>query len=558
MEIDNAEYMINQLMNEVNKELLGNPEEATQDPDDENLYKQPIYYFNQAMYKRELILTIPNTYTHVRIYDNEKKKYLDCELIRFENSRNVLYVSVEIGGLTLKTLTLEYSILKSIDHEATVLQPQEFNQTFFRTNHYAITLKNNTLIESLTSLTTQKTIHLDQQFNFYNNTKSGIYIFKPEDHKYNINYLPTTSSIYSGSLITVIKSKSKDDISQSITIFHSGDMRISPLIETTVKPWAYTELGFSMNTTEVGPNHQFYNHDSNEWRRRYFRTINEFNETGKNIYPVIHGYAVKSEDTVFGIVNNYPTGCGYVTNDQEQIQCFLTRNTAYDDDKGLPDMLVDRKAVTFSYFLNYGSEKLFSSQFLLLSDYFNLPLTSKIEREDAFTLMNMNQAILCMFPEEQEVHNFDNKDYFYSGASFSLLKTQQFGPEIELLDMFQTHKRGVDSNFVRIRNRQQKGLFGDYILGGDISLNLRDSFIFDLEGDFKYTLSGLSSQPVHKGKYTIFTNLDRDIIKKSMKLFQAGYHYMKDDIFKFQCELNGSATLQPKEIATLKLLGSKR
>lgn len=33
-----------------------------------------------------------------------------------------------------------------------------------------------------------------------------------------------------------------------------------------------------------------------------------------------------------------------------------------------------------------------------------------------------------------------------------------------------------------------------------------------------------------------------------------GYHYVKDDIFKFECDHKGKVTLKPKEVATFKIV----
>lgn len=498
--IDKSEYLINQLINEINSILLGGATEVSDQPNKDEVYQQPIYYFNQAVYKRNLIITIPNTYTHVRVKDNVKDQYLECEIIRFENNKNMLYVLIEIEGLTMKTFTLEYSTISDIEHQAKVLEQNVFNETMneFSTEHYTLKLNKDTLLQSITSKKNGKTMNLDQEFNYYSNTMSGIYVFKPTEDKQTLKYTLKYANVYKGNLVSVVSSKSTDNISQVITVYKKGDTQIAPLIQTTATPWRFAEVGFAFNTTDMSDKKEFYNHDSNEFIRRDFREVNFLNETGKNIYPIIHGYALKDQDTAFGIVNNYPTGCGYIKNDRAQIQCFLTRSTNKDDDKGLPDVLDEGRAVTFSYFLMFNKITEYSKEFIILSDYFNLPLTTKIEKEESFNVAELNQAISCMFPEEKEAHNFDNKDYFYSSPGFSLLRKNDLGIELEVFDLFENHRA---ESFLRVRNRQTTQLFGTKLSGKDTDINLRDTFVFELEGENKYNMNGLSKQDRATGKF---------------------------------------------------------
>ena len=107
------------------------------------------------------------------------------------------------------------------------------------------------------------------------------------------------------------------------------------------------------------------------------------------------------------------------------------------------------------------------------------------------------------------MHKFDNKDYFYSTPSFSLLKKQDLGIELEVFDLFQNHR---EESFIRVRNRQTTQIFGTKLSGSETDINLRDTFVFELEGDNKYTMHGLSKQDRASGKFSLkYQLLNQDL-----------------------------------------------
>ena len=391
------------------------------------------------------------------------------------NSFN-LYVLIEIGGLTLKTFTLEYSTSKSLDHQAKLLDKVRFDPdltTLFETDHYILKLSKNSLIESIKSKKTDKQIDINQEFNYYEETNSGIYVFRPKYDKQVLKYAPKDAFVSKGTLIDFITTSNTlhGNVKQKVTIFKKGDTQIAPLVETTSQTWKYAELGFGLNTSNLTESQELYTHDSNEFIKRDFKEVSNLNEIGKNIYPVIHGFAVKDSQDIFGIFNNYPTGCGYIPklrnqheteeeslleesinskNDKSYVQWFLTRNTNKDDDKGLPDVLDDSKEASFSFFLVVGSTENYNALYQTLSDYFNTPLSTKITNS-GFSRFDLDSNIFCISNDKEFVHRMDNKDYFYAASDFTLLSDHNVSKDIELFDIFENHKK---ESFVRVRNRQ--------------------------------------------------------------------------------------------------------
>ena len=315
-------------------------------------------------------------------------------------------------------------------------------------------------------------MNLNQEFNYFDNTNSGIYVFRPTSLKKVINYTPTDAFVFKGDLIDFITSSYtfEGKIKQTVTIFKKGDTQIAPLVQTTSKAWKFAELGFLFKVTDMSLKQSFYNHDSNEFIKRELRGANGIRDFGINIYPAIHGYAVKNNSDIFGIFNNYPTGWGYIPrannlsenetetdntviyNFKEQVEWFLSRNTNKDDDKGLPDILDDSRETTFSYFLAIGSTKNYDSMYQILSDYFNTPLNSKIPVDTSN--IELDSSIAWSSQDKEFVHKLDDKDYFYLGSSFTLLKDNKISKDFELFDLFQNHNK---ESFVRVRNREQKG-----------------------------------------------------------------------------------------------------
>ena len=309
--LDKADNLINQLFNQVNSILLGESTQANI-TEKRDFYQQPIYYYNPSMYLRDMIITIPTSHKNIRVLDNEYNKYLDCELIEIDSNKYNLYVLIKIKGLTLKTFTLEYSDEMDLNFQARILEKQKFDSSTleYKTEDYILKLKENTLINSIKSIKSGRTITLNQQFNYFDNTNSGIYVFRPTKDKNVIDYAPTDSSVFNGDLIDFVTSSFSFNakIKQTVTIFKKGDTKMAPLIETTTQAWKYAELGFSFKTNNMSSSQDFFNHDSNEFIKRGLKNISKVSDIGTNIYPIIHGFAIKDLADVFGIFNNYPTG----------------------------------------------------------------------------------------------------------------------------------------------------------------------------------------------------------------------------------------------------------
>lgn len=144
-----------------------------------------------------------------------------------------------------------------------------------------------------------------------------------------------------------------------------------PLVEIGMTPWKYTEAGFKFNKRGNG---KFFNMDSNEHIQRFYSPVSETRNKGRNIYPSVYGWAMALEQHqyVLGMVNDRPAGCGYIDFD---IQCFLTRNTAADDDKGVPDRLEDTRRTHYSFYLLYETYNSYLEEFVTYSDVFNNPMT---------------------------------------------------------------------------------------------------------------------------------------------------------------------------------------
>ena len=306
--VGEAQEKINTLMNEMNNILLGEKTEVVLSSLPGASGNQSLYYFNQAAYKRKMVIKIPDSYEHVRLFDQENKKFCECELLKSKS--NTLYCLIEIDGLSLKTFNLEFSSKEELSHEAKIITPEKLEDSpkEYENDHYKIHLDKDGLVKSYKSKKVKKELDLEQQFNYYRGSRSGLYVFKPTKDKTSFQYLLKKAEVFKGDLVTVITTSSEQYISQKITIFNKGDTQIAPLVETTAQSWEYVELGFAMNVKQMSKKKMLYNHDSNEFVKREFKEIEKFEESGKNIYPAVHGYAINDGDMVFGIANNYPTG----------------------------------------------------------------------------------------------------------------------------------------------------------------------------------------------------------------------------------------------------------
>lgn len=174
------------------------------------------------------------------------------------------------------------------------------------------------MIDSITSKSSRKNLTLSQELNFYDQTESGLYIFKPAADKKMFDFRPTVRE-YDGDLVTVIRADRENYFQQQIVVHKKGELTKAPLIEITAKTGEFKDLGFALNVNDFSDHKEFFNHDSNDFVKREFKPIDHITNTGRNIYPSVNGYAVKDNNTVFGIVNNYPTGCGYVNNEKDQV-----------------------------------------------------------------------------------------------------------------------------------------------------------------------------------------------------------------------------------------------
>lgn len=316
--------------------------------------------------------------------------------------------------------------------------------------------------------------------------------------------------------MSVIRSGESDSFSQQIVVFKKGDLTKAPLIETTSQSTGYREIGFSYKLSDFSSDKEFYNHDSNEFIRREYREYGDIKNLGKNIFPAVHGYAIKDSDSVFGIVNNYPTGCGYLSDAQDEVECFLMRNTRLDDDKGLPDVLQDSQKVTFSYFLMLDKVEEYSKDSMILNDYFNLPVTTEYSDEDRnrmlentpiedetdidfYELLMQSYNLLLEWttsPSEPQVtedvpnplESTSIEVAKQAQGSFSLLKNKNLDKNVEVFDLFQTHN---NEYFIRVRNREEPTFLGENLRSSSQEVDIDSTFIFTIKGEQKYTLNGL-------------------------------------------------------------------
>jgi len=184
--------------------------------------------------------------------------------------------------------------------------------------------------------------------------------------------------------------------------------------------------------------------------------------------------------------------------------------------------MIDRQKVTFSYFLMLNKANKYSEDFMILSDYFNLPLTTKHYDEDALVEeipeeeISIVDWVLSFFTEtEDEVEEEPEiaynkiftgssvKDYFYETPSFSILKKQNLDKKVEVFDLFKNHR---EEAFIRVRNRHEPEFLGEKFEKYEAEIDIKDTFIFDLEPEKKYTLDGLNFQEKKKNQ-GIFNNL---------------------------------------------------
>jgi len=451
---------------------------------------------------------------------------------------------------------------KKLDHQAQVLDSIPFSdKTRKLENHeYVLNLKKDSLISDIYMKSSGRKLTLDQEFNYYDGTASGIYIFKPQKDKEKFEYRVSSSQVFQGKLVSVVRTASEGHFSQQIVVFHSGDTEIAPLVATTAQSWGYKEVGFSLKTNPSGSK-TFYNHDSNEFVKREFEKIEDISESGRNIYPSVHGFAVKDKTSFFGIVNNYPTGCGFTSNAKNDVQCFLMRNTMMDDDKGLPDYLIDTQKVTFKYFIMLEKGiKEYSKRFRTLSDYFNLPVTTNYSDED-----RADDAVISEITEDPDTYYESFMKWMFeeteitpepeqelytpilkpgNATSFTILHNKDLPEDIEILDLFENYKGKL---FVRIRNRDLKESLGEKLKAKDQKIDLKDTFVFKLSAEHKYTLNGLK-------KHKMMPKPEEgNIVQKTLKLIDKGIKYIKGEEFRHQCLKDGKALLKPREIATFKI-----
>ena len=149
---------------------------------------------------------------------------------------------------------------------------------------------------------------------------------------------------------------------------HQGD-NMSPMVDISITPWNYADAGFRFQGLATS---KFFNMDSNEHIARPYNKPEKLRDIGRNIYPAVFGSAIEKLGSIIGFIVNRPAGTGYIYDD---MQWFLTRNTRADDDKGLPESLIDPRRSNIRIFLLHEVNGRYLEAFRKSSDYFNNPVS---------------------------------------------------------------------------------------------------------------------------------------------------------------------------------------
>lgn len=153
--VDEAETLINELMQEINLVLTGNS--LTKDEEEADITEEIVHYFNQASYTREIIVRLTHRHDNVRVKDLETEQYLECELLQVTRPLNHIYCLMTIDGLTLKNLKVESSKDDDLDHQAKILEEESLpSSPKYETAEYSISLNEHGLVQTLTSKSSGK------------------------------------------------------------------------------------------------------------------------------------------------------------------------------------------------------------------------------------------------------------------------------------------------------------------------------------------------------------------------------------------------------------------
>ena len=64
-------------------------------------------------------------------------------------------------------------------------------------------------------------------------------------------------------------------------------------------------------------------------------------------------------------------------------------------------------------------------------------------------------------------------------------------------------------------------------------------------------MNGIQKIPKQYGNIFWLICLEKDFIKNAIEFARKGYHFVKDQVLRFDCEVERSIYLKPREVATL-------
>lgn len=171
-------------------------------------------------------------------------------------------------------------------------------------------------------------------------------------------------------------------------------------------------------------------------------------DMGKNIYPTVTGYALRQNSDIISVISSRAFGCGQVKN-VSCVECFLTRNTWKDDDKGVPDRMTDTEATSLEFFLLISHTTKYFNHFRPYFIHFNSPITwAQVKQTRSLIKPNSYGKLL-------------NKGYAHAlkeyDASTSPLQ-HGFDADVDIYEMFENHK---EETFMRVKNNAPRGVYID-------------------------------------------------------------------------------------------------
>ena len=129
-----------------------------------------------------------------------------------------------------------------------------------------------------------------------------------------------------------------------------------------------------------------------------YKTRSKDEAYGQFTYACVHGGMLQQGDKYFGWSNSHPTGCSY--DDDQTVDVWLHRSTVSNDNKGISEMMNDRRIVTIgmAFYIGDGPKGV---------DYYKPRADVFINEPLGKFIIDIRGGPIMVLPQMQYVKNTD-------------------------------------------------------------------------------------------------------------------------------------------------------